>query len=403
MINSPRWRYYLLLLATLLLLSFSLQQLYEWLTVERSPLVDSRLVLDAVQQADEQGRPLSCEAGSSPDCSEALFVRYPPGYWGGQQLSAPGEVIALSDSRGRGMFCSVDERGGMLCLNRINWPGKRGFTLDFAYLFYFCLLLALILLSRGIFRDLEILRSSALEEIRFGKFPSFTLSPRSYLAPLAQSLGNLTERIEQLNRFQAEVAETVCHDIKTPLSRMRFISHMLAPDNLDSTKKQLAQNIGEIEQNVYDYLRLAQNDYSEQEPSRQLLQLRPYLQQLLEPFGHHGDKAIELSIERELAFEADGKLLSRAINNLLVNALRFARHLVRVRAELAPGQLLISVEDDGPGWQSGGRHQGSDAIAEHHGLGLAIVRRVMEQHGGRLVMASAPGGGTRASLILPRP
>ncbi|WKE65847.1 HAMP domain-containing sensor histidine kinase [Gallaecimonas kandeliae] len=402
-LKSPLVRYYLALVLTVLLLSFSLNEVHAWLTIEQAPQVNAKEVLTAVQQRRERGERLGCSADSDPDCNKALFVRYPSGYWGGQPLGEPGAVIPLHDNKGNSLLCHIDHQGGLLCLNQLNWPKHEEPALDFAYIFYLVLLLGLFFVSRGIFRDIETLRASAIKEIRFGKFPRFTLSRRSYLAPLAQSLHNLTGRIAQLNRFQAEVAETVCHDIKTPLARMRFLCQMLEDYPPEELERMLEQNIKEIEANVYDYLRLAQNDYNPQEPSRQRLQLRSYLESVIRPFTELGDKPIQLCVDHDSPFVADATLLTRALNNLLANALRFAHSQVRVEASLSQQELVIQVIDDGPGWQEEEEEQAEsqDNIA-HHGIGLAIVRRVAEQHRGRLQMARDGAAGTRASLYLPQ-
>ncbi len=434
--NSPFVRFNLLVATTILALALSLGQLYTVLNADVPPSVDARLVLDAVQQLRQHQQPLSCSAEQDSNCEKALFIVYPAEYWQGQLDAKPGSIIPLTDSQHQTLLCSVEQSGELLCLNQLNWPDPNAASVDLAYVFYFALLLALFLISRNLFRDMTILRHSALQEIRHGKFPHFTLSPRSYLAPLAQSLRNMTQRIEQLNRFQTEMAETVCHDIKTPLARLKFISHLLNGNTIEQSRQQIAQNLQEIEENVYDYLRLAENNYENQDLNCAQIPLADFLQNLISPHQDPTHIHIDLVCAADLQWQADSKLLARAVNNLLINALRFAKQQVSIRVTLeniAMGTsesgtqqwLCLSVSDDGPGWptasvprlnnatesrrEQGPRKHGQQDQQQrntteddilHHGLGLAIVRRVAEKHQGQLRLIHNAQGGACAQLWL---
>lgn len=396
---TPLLRFYLAIVITVVLLAVSINQLYNLLSDKPSPSVDARLVLDTVQQLRQHKKPLSCALDAASSCDDALFVVYPPGYWQGVQDFPVGEVVPLRDAAGQVLLCSMEQSGELLCINQLNWPQVQGWRLELAYVFYLLLLLALFVVSRNLFRDVTVLRNSALSEIRHGKFPDFTLSPRSYLTPLAQSLKNMTGRIEQLNRFQAEMAETVCHDIKTPLARLKFISHLLKPEQIEQSRQQILANISEIEENVYDYLRLAQNDYTEQGLSLQPVALHSYCEQLIHQFQTNSEIPLQLHISDDVPAQlmADRTLLSRALNNLVSNALRFAKQRVALDVQLMQSNICFCVSDDGPGWQG---QQIADDI-EHHGLGLSIVRRVAEKHQGELQFATSACGGACCRLILP--
>jgi two-component system sensor histidine kinase TctE len=103
-------------------------------------------------------------------------------------------------------------------------------------------------------------------------------------------------------------------------------------------------------------------------------------------------------------------LLREALANLLHNALRYApagSH-VTVWVDAAGGEAVLAVLDDGPGLapdelpHASERFRGRHARVGGSGLGLAIVRAVAERHGGRLELASGPGGrGLAARLHLP--
>ncbi|WAP55735.1 sensor histidine kinase [Streptomyces sp. S465] len=117
-----------------------------------------------------------------------------------------------------------------------------------------------------------------------------------------------------------------------------------------------------------------------------------------------------------VALVADGRLLRHAVRNLLVNALRHTPAgspvTVAVRGPVAgPGgqpRAELSVSDQGPGMSPYDIARLTDARSAEDGrselgggLGLTIVRRVVERHGGEVTVRSAPGRGTTVTLAFP--
>ena len=103
----------------------------------------------------------------------------------------------------------------------------------------------------------------------------------------------------------------------------------------------------------------------------------------------------------------DRRLLRRAIRNLVENALRASRDGGTVTVDLAPqaDEIVIGVRDRGPGVPSENLHRIFEPYFSTHetgvGLGLAITRRVIEEHGGRIEARPRPGGGLEMIATLP--
>lgn len=110
----------------------------------------------------------------------------------------------------------------------------------------------------------------------------------------------------------------------------------------------------------------------------------------------------------ERLMQADRGLLSRALINLIDNAVRHtpAGSAVTCRVETSESEIAFIVQDQGPGLEPGqiaGLFKRFGAVKSGGvGLGLALVRAAASRHGGRIVCDSTPGQGARFSLILPR-
>lgn len=109
-----------------------------------------------------------------------------------------------------------------------------------------------------------------------------------------------------------------------------------------------------------------------------------------------------------LVFRGERQDLDELLGNLLENACKFAKTRVRVTAEAGePGELIIHVDDDGPGLTPDERTEAMkrgvrlDETAPGTGLGLSIVKDLSELYSGRFELDTSPLGGLRATLILP--
>jgi signal transduction histidine kinase len=117
--------------------------------------------------------------------------------------------------------------------------------------------------------------------------------------------------------------------------------------------------------------------------------------------------ALESSVQSEHALRAEREDLDEMLGNLLDNACKWAKARVTVTSSEEGSNLLIVIDDDGPGIDPDKRHivlrRGvrADEAAPGSGLGLAIVRDLAELHAGSITLDTSPMGGLRACLRLP--
>ena len=128
------------------------------------------------------------------------------------------------------------------------------------------------------------------------------------------------------------------------------------------------------------------------------------------PPGSHAE--VELDIQPDIQAACNAGLMSRVVVNLLQNAYKYGGEQVRVRVSLhenADGKAVLRVADDGPGiapedqdkvWQRFWQADPSRGEDGGSGLGLAMVKEIMQLHGGSVGLESTPGKGSIFSVTL---
>lgn len=232
-------------------------------------------------------------------------------------------------------------------------------------------------------------------------------------------------RSRKLAAQQMEFVAGVSHELRTPLAVIQSTSYNLAKGLIADTRR--VQQYGEVIQN--ESRRLINQveqmlSFAGIQSGRQHYDLRPTrvddlieraLAEYAAAFAAEGWQ-VEKQIESRLPMVmADAQALESAIKNLLQNALKYAAagKLISIRAEAGEGgkNVQITVADRGPGIDAKDLphifepfYRGKkawDSSAPGTGLGLSLVERHLQAHGGRVTVKSAPGGGTAFTLHLP--
>ncbi|HEY7213457.1 MAG TPA: HAMP domain-containing sensor histidine kinase, partial [Thermoanaerobaculia bacterium] len=235
----------------------------------------------------------------------------------------------------------------------------------------------------------------------------------------------LVEELSRANRLKDEFLATLSHELRHPLGVILSYAEILAGDaealRLPVVRKAaetIRRNVHTQERLIADLLDLSRLQTGKLAIQRQPVQLAPLLAEVAEAVRAEMDlKRIELRLEEAeepLAVEADPMRVQQVLWNLLQNAVKFTPEGGRVTARLqrAGGEARLSVEDTGEGLEPGllpnlfqmFRQADSRASSRHGGLGigLALVRQLVELHGGRVQAESeGPGRGARFTVWLP--
>lgn len=233
---------------------------------------------------------------------------------------------------------------------------------------------------------------------------------------LVKSNDELQGANASLNRF----AGIVSHDLKTPLRHMSILGEFIREDrddheavdaHLDTLERQ-ASKMALIVDSLLDFTETAFNE--PRVGTVDLEQLFRSVKRDLEPELEKGNASIESEIELDGPIRADPELLSRVFCNLIGNSLKYARPGVParivVRAVTDGERTVITVTDNGIGIEKRfarkifepmqrlhGPHSGYEGV----GIGLALVRSIVESHGGAIWLDTDFVDGTRIGFSLP--
>ena len=229
---------------------------------------------------------------------------------------------------------------------------------------------------------------------------------------LAGTLNGMLDRLHDAVRRQREFVSDASHELRSPLASVRTMVEVSLRDPVRTDWAGLGQEVlsetARLEELVDDLLLAARLE----EGALRLEELDFDALVQAECRRARDGAAIQTRLT-PARVRGDAAQLRRAVSNLLDNAVRHAASSVVVTLRRRSGELVLTVDDDGPGiagperervFQRFARAQeGRERRSGGAGLGLALVRRVAEAHGGSATADEAPGGGARLVLALPAP
>ncbi len=270
--------------------------------------------------------------------------------------------------------------------------------------------LGLVLAAAGVaqvrlgLRPLDRLRQE-LEAVRAGRRERVPDSQPEEVRPLAAEINALLDQnAAQLAQARTHVAN-LAHGLKTPLATL---SLALSEPGRDPDGR-LTHLVGSLDRGVRHHLRRARSaaltgaTRIRTDLAGPVADLASALERL------HAEKGVRITsaIPPGLAAACDPQDLDEMLGNLIDNACTWCTRAVRVSADAAGSDIVVRIEDDGPGLgpealaavaQRGRR---LDETVPGHGFGLAITTELAELYGGGLELDRSAMGGLRARLRLP--
>jgi signal transduction histidine kinase len=230
---------------------------------------------------------------------------------------------------------------------------------------------------------------------------------RDEVAMLVNSFNQAAERVEALVRSHKSLLANASHELRSPLARLKMATSMLAdasPQEREHLRSEINTDIAELDELVDEVLLASRLEAA---PQPEHLESVDLLALAVEEGAR-----VEASVDGPVAnVRGEERLLRRALRNLLENARRYGGGEIRVDVEdKAAAGVEIRVTDNGPGVPEAFRERifepffrlpGHAERAGGVGLGLALVRQIVERHHGRIRCVRAPEGGGCFVISLP--
>jgi len=231
------------------------------------------------------------------------------------------------------------------------------------------------------------------------------------------------EKADELSLLKTEFISSVSHELRTPMNSLRSLSELLESGKVrDEARRErllhlMAGECGRLSRFIHNVL-----DFGKIEQGTKLYDLRtapvqPVISEVVD-LVRSAAAAEDLDIKAEMPgedvlLEADHDAVRQALLNLVDNAIKYSEGRKEITVRLLSGSesVEIQVEDKGIGIGPENRERIFEAFfrspeAVRHnpkgvGLGLKIVKHIMDAHGGRIGLRSEPGKGSTFSLIFP--
>ena len=239
---------------------------------------------------------------------------------------------------------------------------------------------------------------------RFGKgenIEEFKPSGALEIRQAGHEFDKMRKRIERHINQRTEMLSGISHDLRTPLTRMKLQVTFIKDKELS---KKLTEDIDEMEKMLNEYLQFTSSSFAEKD---EMFNLTDLINEIIEKYDNDN---ISLKLIPRVYFNGRKNLITRCINNLLNNAIKYAKK-VNVELNRNNNNLFIKIEDDGPGIPkteyenvfkpfykiNKGRADSKSSV----GLGLSIASDIIKSHGGNIKLDKSKMNGLSVKVFLP--
>ncbi|MDE2165957.1 MAG: heavy metal sensor histidine kinase [Alphaproteobacteria bacterium] len=240
------------------------------------------------------------------------------------------------------------------------------------------------------------------------------------LRGLAETFNGMLDRLEQSFRHVSQFSDDVAHELRTPINNLRgeievALSKARSEDDYRDILGSCLEECARISRVIATLLFLARSDTAADALRRENIDVGEELanvESFYEPAAAEAGVALRIAGAKGVRAELDRTLFQQAIGNLVSNAIAHTPKggSVELAAAEAAGRLTVTVSDTGCGiaaehlprvferfYRVDRARAGSEQNA---GLGLAVVKSIVNRHGGQIEIDSAVGRGTTVKLVL---
>ncbi len=229
------------------------------------------------------------------------------------------------------------------------------------------------------------------------------------------------KNFKELDQFKNNFISLFSHDLKTPIAKIKAITHRLMTENKDLTNdvsdslKGIDRTSSDLSRLISDILKITRLESMSLQASKEVIDLNRLVETSVSDLTFLADeKKIQLKMDLEPLFsiEGDSKLIQEVITNLIENAIKYSNQnsSVTIRTEETKTSVLVSVRDSGIGISKEDlprvteKFFRSPSVLEQSqgtGLGLYLANYFVQLHQGNLKIESEKGQGTTVTFSLP--
>ncbi|WP_183085177.1 ATP-binding protein [Trinickia fusca] len=320
------------------------------------------------------------------------------------------KYLLLADGKTVLQARQLAEPRALRMLSYIGWP-----------MLALTMLLPLLTWVRVLWRDLVVLTNAAR---KFGSgelTQRAVVGKRSHVRQLALQWNSMAERVQRMVNYERELLHAVSHELRTPISRIGFGLALLRKESeLESNGHRIdsiAADLRELDELVNELLTLGSLQHAASNRPRVSVSVRELIYDAVESFAEEMQRdhiECELDLDPTIqVVQVEPRLTARMLMNLVKNAMKYGHGRMRISTRAAEhGTWTIVVDDDGPGIPQSERlnvfepfyrlDQSRTRETGGFGLGLSIVKTVVEAQGGIVSIDTSPLGGARLILSMPK-
>lgn len=239
------------------------------------------------------------------------------------------------------------------------------------------------------------------------------------LSDVARDFDSMAERLQVLVKAREELLHDVSHELRSPLARLQLAIGLARqnPLNVESSLQRIEHESGRLDKMIGELLALSRAENSNM-PDEEYFDLYGLVEAVVNDARYEAQlPGVEITLKADAEVQTDftvkgnAELMRRAVDNVVRNALRFSARgqTVTVSLTQADQWLNIDVEDQGPGVEEDKLSSIFDPFVrvksplsgKGYGLGLAITRKVMMAHKGKVDARNATPHGLVISLQVP--
>lgn len=335
-----------------------------------------------------------------------LRTKHPTRYWSGMRIPlafnpfsppVPAMLLAVSDSAtGNGFF-----------FDPLPWMSAAGTVILISVLFW-------VPMIRYITSPLTRM-TRATEEIAKGCFDVSIQEARAdEIGRLAKAINYMTSRLSAFVKGQKRFLGDVAHELGSPISRIHFGLAVLEARTRGENRKRLLdimEDVDHMSRLVNELLAFSRAEMNAATVKLEKIKLFPVVQEAIKREVTSGAQIV-VKVDREICVVASAELLTRALANLIRNAVKYAGDTgpIHVLAEKRKDEITMEVRDSGPGVSDNFLHQLFEPFFRLEpsrnrdsggvGLGLAIVKTCIETCRGTVSARNMESGGFAVTMVL---